>query len=240
MPVEVAERPITVLLVDFNILVREGLRTMLTQDGNFSILGEAPDEAQALLLTGEMAPDVVLTELRSNGLDGVRLTRNLLVQSPHTVVIILTGHDNENRVANAVAAGARGYMLMSKLTHQTLAEAIHLGMADSIVVDSGHIRSVLNHIRENVKLNLLAAGARSADLTDRELEVLQYLASGLSDNEIGSALGVSANTINRNVRVIVDKLGAGNRTRAAILAAQAGFEHLPLEDLPPGPETLPA
>jgi DNA-binding NarL/FixJ family response regulator len=96
-------------------------------------------------------------------------------------------------------------------------------MSNISALDSDLVHRLIGNLREHTRLSLIDAGALGADLTNREIEVLQLMASGHADSEIASSLSISISTVNRHIRNIVEKLGAGNRTRAALLAAQAGI-----------------
>jgi NarL family two-component system response regulator LiaR len=171
----------------------------------------------------ELRPAVVITELRAETIDGPGLLEQLREEHPETVLFVLTESDRNSDITEAVAAGANGFMLVNKVDERTLPEAIHLAQTNTSALDSGVIRRILTQLKENARASLVTAGALSADLTDRELDVLRLLASGRTDREIAQRIGISVNTVNRHVRNIVDKLGAGNRTRAALLAAEAGL-----------------
>jgi DNA-binding NarL/FixJ family response regulator len=212
-----------VLLVDFSPVVREGLRSILDWSGIFSVVGEAPDHDSAISMAAELRPAVVITELRAETIDGPELLEQLREEHPETVLFVLTESDRNSDITEAVAAGANGFMLVNKVDERTLPEAIHLAQTNTSALDSGVIRRILTQLKENARASLVTAGALSADLTDRELDVLRLLASGRTDREIAQRIGISVNTVNRHIRNIVDKLGAGNRTRAALLAAEAGL-----------------
>lgn len=224
--------PIKVLIVDFSPVVRAGLKSILDQAESFSILGESPDHTEAFGMVTNLKPDVVLTELRAETADGIELIRRLHEEYPELAVIVLTESDKNTDIADAVGAGASGYMLVHNIDERTLPEAIHLAQSNTSALDSGIIQRVLKVLKENARASLVSAGALSADLTDRELDVLRLMASGQTDREIANDLSISMNTVNRHVRNLVDKLGAGNRTRAALLAAEAGIIEVSID----GPE----
>jgi len=226
---------IKVLLVAFSPVVREGLRSILDRSGTFSVVGEAPDQRSALKMAAELRPEVVITEMRAETIDGPELLAQLREEHPEMVLFVLTESDRNNDITEAVAAGANGYMLVARVDERTLPEAIHLAQSNTSALDSGVIRRILSQFRANARVSLVTAGALSADLTNRELGVLRMLASGKTDREISEALGISGNTVNRHVRNIVEKLGAGNRIRAALLAAEAGIIEIPVD----GREELP-
>jgi NarL family two-component system response regulator LiaR len=226
---DIKNGPISVLLVDFRPVVREGLRCILDQADRFSVVGEAPDQQSALRTARELHPEVVLSELRSEGLNGFQLIRELRDEFPEVAIIVITQSERERDITEAIGAGANGYLIIDNITEESLPAAISLSMSNISALDSDLVYRVISNIRERARMSLINAGALGADLTDRELEVLRLMASGYADGEIASTLTISINTVNRHVRNIVEKLGAGNRTRAALLAAAAGIIEISLD-----------
>jgi NarL family two-component system response regulator LiaR len=221
MPSE--NEPIPVLLVDFRPVVRAGLGSILDRTDRFSVVGEAPDGPSTLRMARDLHPEVVLTELRGEGLEGFRLIQELREEFPGIAIIVITQSERQRDITEAIAAGANGYLIMDSVTEESLPEPINLSMSNISALSSDLVYRVTSNIREHARMSLMNAGALCADLTNREIDVLKLMAAGYTDTEIASTLGISINTVNRHVRNIVGKLGVGNRTRAALLAAGAGI-----------------
>lgn len=208
-----------VLLADDHRLVREGLRRTLG-DAGIEVVGEAEDGQQALALTVERRPDVVLMDITMPAMDGVTVTRRLRSRAPATRVVMLTMHDDEELLQQAMAAGAVGYLLKDA------------GGAE--VVDAVWRA----HAEGNAGASTMGAGAPlqqpeapstepPPELSDRELEVLQLLADGRSPREVASQLFISPKTVRNHLSHIYAKLGVSDRSQAIV----AGLRHQ-LIDLP--------
>ena len=226
-----AQRRIRVLLVDDEELVRFGLRTVLEAAGDMDVVGEAGDGAAAVAAARELRPDVVLTDIRMPGTDGLTATREILaLPDPPQVAVLTTFHVDEYVYA-ALAAGAAGFLLKDTPPRQIAAavRAVADGTATlSPAVTAGLIASYVD--RRTVPRRAEAL-QRVATLSEREREVLSMLGSGGSNAELARRLFVSEATVKTYVSRLLTKLDLANRTQAAILAHEAG-----LLDGPAGPE----
>ena len=210
------ESHIRVLLVDDHAVVRAGLRLFLADQADLEVVGEAEDGASAVARAQELAPDVVLMDLRMPRLDGIEATRQIRAALPQTAVVVLTTYTDTANVGQAIAAGAIGYVPKDVPPPElaaTIREAAH---------------GVL-HLAPVVQRTLLQAitGPRSAEpdpeeLTEREHEVLGLLAAGRSNKEIARQLHVSERTVKGHVGHVLGKLGMVSRTQAAIYAIASG------------------
>ena len=202
---------IRVMTVDDHEILRAGITFSLQVFKDLELVGEASSGAQALRLCGQFKPDIVLMDLRMDGMDGIETTRAIRHQYPDVKVIALTSFYDKTLVEGVMQAGASGYLIKG-VSSIKLAEAIR-------VVHSG--QTILSHEASNA---LIKSGKGSADLgydlTDRELEVLPFLARGCSNAEIAQQLTISISTTKHHVRAILSKLGAANRAEAAALALQ--------------------
>jgi DNA-binding NarL/FixJ family response regulator len=216
-------RRIRVLLVDDEELVRFGLRTVLEAAGDMDVVGEAGDGAAGVAAARELRPDVVLTDIRMPGTDGLTATREILaLPDPPQVAVLTTFHVDEYVYA-ALAAGAAGFLLKDTPPRQIAAavRAVADGTATlSPAVTAGLIAS---YVDSRATPRRAEALQRVATLSEREREVLTLLGSGGSNAELAGRLFVSEATVKTYVSRLLTKLDLANRTQAAILAHEAGL-----------------
>ena len=209
-------RPIRIAVADDHPVVREGLVAMLGTQPDFAVVGEAGSGSEALAVVAEHMPDVLFLDLEMPGLDGVGVLRRLRETGSRVGVIAFTVFDTDERIIAAVEAGAAGYLLKG-------APRADIFAAVRVVADGGSLlspvaaSSVLRRVRGE------AAADDVPDLTPRERDVLERLASGLSNKQIAAALGVTERTVKFHVSAIFTKLGASNRTEAVTRAVQQGL-----------------
>jgi DNA-binding NarL/FixJ family response regulator len=212
-----------ILIVDDQRLMREGLRTLLELEPDFAVAGEAGDGAAALEVYEASTPDIVLMDIRMPGMDGVEATRRLRARHPGARVIILTTFDDEAYVFEGLRAGAQGYLLKD-LSGDELATAIRTVMAGGALIEPSVARKVFAEFAR------LAPAARPLDaglaepLTEREREVLRGVAEGLSNREIGQKLFLTEGTVKNYVTSVLQKIGARDRTQAALRAKELGLQ----------------
>jgi DNA-binding NarL/FixJ family response regulator len=203
-PGEVTE----VLLVDDHQLVRSGLASLLSATDDLRVVGEAADGRQAVRLAQELAPDVVLMDLSMPGMDGVQATREVLSAHPTTAVVVLTSFADQRRVADALAAGAIGYLLKDCEPQEVLA-GVRAAAAGHAPIDPRVARA------------LLPGGAGRPPeqmLSHRELEVLRLVSHGLANKQIGRRLGISERTVKVHLGNVFKRIGVSDRTSAALWA----------------------
>ncbi|MBE3558882.1 MAG: response regulator transcription factor [Ktedonobacteraceae bacterium] len=209
---------ITIAIADDHALVRQGIRTFLAVSPEFSIVGEAGSGEEIVRIVDEQVPDVVLMDLAMGGMDGVEATRQIRRISPHTQIIALTSFDDDGSIFPALRAGALSYLL-KETSVETLSETIRKAARGESVL---HPRVAARVVQE-------MQGARSsaphlfAELSARELEVLQLIARGLSNAEIAARLVISEKTVKVHVSNILSKLHLLDRTQAAVFAWQQGL-----------------
>jgi DNA-binding NarL/FixJ family response regulator len=199
---------IRVLLVDDHQMVRTGLATLLGASDDIAVVGQAADGAAALTTAVELAPDVVLMDLSMPGVDGVEATRRICEALPDTRVLVLTSFSDRQRVSDALAAGAIGYILKD-CEPPALLSAVRAAAAGHVPLDP-RVAAVLLPSRDG-------AGARDA-LSTREVEVLRLVAQGLANKQIGRALGISERTVKAHLGRVFRQLGVSDRTSAAMWA----------------------
>ena len=208
---------VSVLIVDDHEVVRRGVRAFLDTVPDMRVVGEAASGEQAVLMTGETAPDVVLMDLILPGMDGLEATRQIKLLSPHTQVVVLTSYDQDEYIFPALQAGATSYTLKD-MKMDNLAEAIRKAALGEATLHPRVAMRVVKSVRGEINGDGLAEG-----MTGRELEVLKMIAHGLSNSQIAEALVLSEYTVKGHVSNILSKLGLADRTQAAAYAWEKGI-----------------
>jgi len=211
--------PIRLLLVDDQRLMREGLHTLLEMEPGLTVVGEAGNGQEALDAYTHLLPDVTLMDVRMPLMDGVEATRRLRQQWPAARVIILTTFDDDEYVFEGLRAGALGYLLKD-VSIQELAEAINTVMAGGVLIEPSVARKV---VAEFARMAAPAARPQQPleePLSQRELEILALLAHGLTNREIAQRLYLAEGTVKNYVTNILGKIGARDRTQAALRARE--------------------
>jgi DNA-binding NarL/FixJ family response regulator len=210
---------IRVLIVDDQRLFREGLHTVLRAQG-LDVVGEAATGEEAVRLTLELSPDVVLMDLRMPVLDGVGATRRIVAQPNPPRVIALTTFDDDESVFEALRAGAIGYLLKDTASAKLVEAIEHAMRGESLLEPSVAAKLVLEFARLAPAPKRVAA---ELGLSERELSVLTALSRGASNKEIGIELGITEGTVKNHVTSIFTKLRVHDRTQAALRARAAGI-----------------
>jgi DNA-binding NarL/FixJ family response regulator len=213
---------IRVLLCDDQALVRSGFRMILEAREDIEVVGEAQDGAQALELARRRRPDVILMDVRMPRLDGVEATRRLVEAGSETRVLILTTFDLDEYVYEALRAGASGFLLKDVEPAQ-LVEAIRVVARGEALLAPTVTRRLLDRFAQTLPAAPGEAPPELSSLTERELEVLGLLASGLSNAELAERLFLSETTVKTHVSSILRKLGLRDRVQAVVVAYQAGL-----------------
>ena len=209
-----------VLLVDDHDLFRTGLRSLLEGQG-LQVVGEADNGREALRLVGELAPDVVVMDLKMPGLTGVETTRQVSSIAPLTRVVVLTISVDDDDVMDAVMAGACGYLLKDSSIDQLIA-GIHAAASGESLISPQIAAKVLQRLRAQTPDNAAARTLRT-ELSDRELEVLRLIAIGKDNAEIARELFISPKTVKNHISNILMKLQIENRIQAAVYAVRSGI-----------------
>jgi DNA-binding NarL/FixJ family response regulator len=218
---------IRLLLVDDQSLIRIGFRMILEETGDIDIVGEAPDGAEAVRLTAELRPDVILMDVRMPGVDGIEATRRIVARDPAARVLILTTFDLDEYAFAALRAGASGFVLKDVPVDE-LARAIRSVAHGDAVVSPRITRRLLDVYATQLPDPSAAAttgrGQAALDqLTPREREVLRAVAAGLTNTEIADQLVVSDATVKTHVGSVLAKLNLRNRVQAVIFAYDIGL-----------------
>ena len=217
------QRRIRVLVVDDQALFREALVALLAVQPGIEVVGEAADGREAVEATGRLRPDVVLMDLRMPVLDGVAATRQLRVDHPSVRVLALTTFDGDAEVFPALRAGAVGYLLKDATTDRLVEAVVAADRGESVLAPSVAAKLVARVATLPEPAAAPAPQPLVDPLTDRELEVLRHLAAGRSNREIAQAVFLSEGTVKNHVTSILAKLGARDRTQAALRASALGL-----------------
>jgi DNA-binding NarL/FixJ family response regulator len=213
------QQKIRILLVDDQALFREGLSTLLTSQPDMEVAGEAGDGEEALRQAARLRPDVVLMDLRMPLLDGVAATRRLRAAQPECRVIALTTFDDDEYVFDALRAGAVGYLLKD-VSSPKLFEAVRAAArGESFLQPSVAAKVVAEFARLSSQAPSLASPLVEA-LSERELQVLRLVAGGATNRQIAARLFITPGTVKNHVTSILGKLGASDRTQAALKARE--------------------
>ncbi|MEA2704582.1 MAG: hypothetical protein QOD63_2527 [Actinomycetota bacterium] len=208
----------TVVVADDHPLVRQGLRAVLSAAGDIQVVGEASDGREAVALAVEVGPDVVVMDLQMPGLHGIEATRQILAHRPSTAILVLTMFDDDDTVFAAVGAGAAGYLLKG-------ADGADIVTAVRAVAGGQAVFGAALARRLQAWFATPRPGPATPfpELTARERDILDHLAAGLSNAEIGARLYLSAKTVANNVSGILNKLHITQRSQAIVRARDAGL-----------------
>ncbi len=210
--------PISILLVDDHAVVRQGVRAYLETQPDLEIAGEAANGAEAVKLVVQTAPDVVLMDLKMPDMDGIEATRKIKTVSPRTQVVIFTSYYRDEHIFPAIRSGALSYVLKDALPFE-LADAIRKAARGEAVLNS---RVAARLVQEMQGLRNESSNPY-AELSDRELEVLRLIATGLNNQQIADELTISEKTVKSHVSNILSKLHLADRTQAAVYAWNEGI-----------------
>ncbi|HBY09552.1 MAG TPA: DNA-binding response regulator [Chloroflexi bacterium] len=213
---------IQLLLVDDQRLMRDGLRTLLELESDFEVVGEAENGAQALESYRQLTPDVILMDIRMPQMDGVEATRRLREIDPEARVIILTTFDDNEYVFEGLRAGALGYLLKD-VSSDELADAIRKVAAGGSMIEPSVARKVIAEFARLAPPTPQATQELIEPLSEREIEILTLVSRGLTNKEIATKLYLAEGTVKNYVTSILQKIGARDRTQAALRARELGL-----------------
>lgn len=203
---------ITILCVDDHPLVRKGIAAILANEPDIKLVAEAGSGQEAVEAFRAHRPEITLMDLRLPGIDGIEATKQIRKIDPEAKILALTSYDGDQEIYRALEAGVRGYLL-KEMVHTEIVRAIR-------VVQSG------KHLMPPEVAVRLSEHFPRVALTPREIEVLQHVAKGYGNKEIGIRLGTAAGTIKMHLQNILSKLGASDRTHAVMLAIRRGIIYI--------------
>jgi DNA-binding NarL/FixJ family response regulator len=212
-----------VLLVEDHIVVRQGIKALLSDEADIQIVGEADNGREALALVETLQPNVVLMDISMPGMNGIEATRQVRQRYPEVKVVVLSMHANEEYVFQVLRAGASGYVLKQSDSSEVLT-AIRAALAGGSFLSPPISQTVINDYVQRAE-----SRGRGNDLdllTSREREVLQLLAEGLSNREIAEQLSISIKTVETHRGNMMNKLGVGSKTELVKYALRKGWATL--------------
>jgi DNA-binding NarL/FixJ family response regulator len=218
-----------VMLVDDQMLIRQGIRMLLMTEPGIEVVGEAANGKEALALVEQIRPEVVLMDVRMPEMDGVAATREITTRYPEIGVIILTTFDDEAYIFEGLRAGARGYLLKD-ISSEEMAEAVRVVARGGALIQPSITRKVLSEFNRlsaqpggNNTPAAKKPGPLVEPLTERETEVLRCIADGLSNREIADRLVITEGTVKNHVSNLIAKLEVRDRTQALLKAKELGL-----------------
>ncbi|HVB75458.1 MAG TPA: response regulator transcription factor [Ktedonobacteraceae bacterium] len=217
---------ISILLVDDHALMREGLRQLLECEDDMRVVAEAVNGLDAMQQVRKLRPDVVLMDISMPVVDGLAVTRQITHEYPAVAVIMLTMYRQQQQVLQAMRCGARGYLLKSA-SSQEVVQAIRKVREGGMLIEPEMTGALVNEYRR--LSDLTSDGPSLRVLTAKEVEIIRYVATGMSNKEIAEKLIYSEKTVKNYLSIIFQKLGIRDRTQAAIFAFRQGL--LPDEDI---------
>jgi len=211
---------IRVLIVDDHTVVRDGLNALLSAEPGMEVVGSAADCVEAVRLAQELNPDVILLDLVMPRMDGVQATIEIKRNNPEARILVLTSFAENHQVFSAIKSGAIGYM-MKDTSSEELIQAIHDTYHNKPALQPEIARKLMRDIQNQAGQESLVS-----TLTEREVEILQQVALGKTNQEIADELFLSERTVRTHITNILAKLRLSNRTQAALYALREGIAHM--------------
>lgn len=213
---------INVLLVDDQTLVREGLSSLLSLSDNVTVVAQASSGREAVRLSTESEPDVILMDIRMPDLNGIEAVELLREKGSQTPVLMLTTFDDHESIMKAIQAGAEGYLLKD-VSLEVLVDAIEALADGKTWLQPAITERIVQGLKESKAPENDSEQTLVEPLTDKEIAVLRLIAAGLSNNEIAESLFKSTGTVKNQVSSLMAKLGVRDRTRAVLKAIDLGL-----------------
>lgn len=213
-----SEVTISILIVDDHPVVRHGVRHMLESEADLRVVAEAEDVDNIAELLAGLAPDVVLLDLELGDTVGVQALERMREAGPETRVIVYTSHDEESYIIRAAELGVDGYLLKGS-PKQEIIGAVRDVHAGGTAIEASVAAKLMHHMRKRSDKD----GEPAITFSRREMQVLQLMAAGKTNRDIGEKLFISESTVKFHVHAILSKLDASNRTEAVSMAAQHGL-----------------
>lgn len=217
---------IKLIIADDHALFRDGTKSLLEQEPDIEVVGEASYGNEAVELVNKLRPHLVLMDIAMPKVNGIEATRQIKARYPATAVLILTAYDNEEYILALLEAGAAGYLLKN-VSGKDLVNAIRAVHSGEAVLHPAIASKIFNQFVTSVQETSKAV--QPQNLSDREMEILQLAAKGMSNQDIADALFLSRRTVQSHLASMFRKMGVGSRTEAILQALSKGW--LALDDL---------
>jgi RNA polymerase sigma factor (sigma-70 family) len=211
---------VRVLIADDHAPFRQGIRRLLDGAGDMEVVGEAASGEETARLVEELAPDVVLLDIKMPGMSGIDAARIIKATSPRTRVVILTVYTNDEFLFEAIKAGAMGYLLKDTSPQELLRAVRVVCQGEGLLAPAMAAKIFKEFARTATTPDLRAV---LAHLTQRETEILQHVTAGLANKEIAQRLQISERTVKNHLSNIMEKLHVNSRTQAAVYALRSGL-----------------
>ena len=212
------------MLADDHRMLREGLRRSMTDQG-FDVVGEAGNGDEAVRMAELLRPDIILMDVTMPEMDGVEATRQIRAIAPNIRIVMLTMHAEQGVLADAIRAGASGYLVKDCSTEE-IADAVRLAVSGESALSPQIAASMLDEVRRLGDAQAFGAADEERIVSRREEEVLQLIADGCSTPEVAERLYISQKTVKNHLASIYQKLDARDRTQAVLQAVRMGIVHL--------------
>ncbi len=212
-------KKINVMIVDDHLVVREGLRQLLELEDDIEVVAEAGSGLECLEILEDSCPDLIFMDIRMPGINGIETTRLVCRQCPDTKIIMLTIYQDNQHIAEAIQAGAKGYVLKD-VKRENLINIIHHVIQDGAFLDPAVASELFDHIKNATTTSMEGEKPR---FTRRELEVLKLLVDGRKDREISEFLYISEHTVRSHIKSLFRKLGVSSRSQAVAKAIQGNL-----------------
>lgn len=212
----------TIVLADDHLVVRKGMKSLLEAEADFELVGEAGDGLEAVQMVERLKPDVLVLDMMMPGLNGIEVTRQVRKRSPHTQIIILSMHGNDEYVLEALRNGANGYVLKDAGASELVLAVRAVSAGERFLSPVLAERAIDAYVRQTDETTL----DRYETLTDREREVLHLTAEGLTNVEMAARLSLSPRTVENHRANMMRKLGVNNQTEVVRYAIKRGIVSL--------------
>jgi len=222
------DKKIRILIADDHTVLRQGTRSLLAQEPDLEVVGEAGDGEEAVALATQLKPDVILMDIAMPKLDGIGATKQIKTLHPEISVLVLSAYDDDQFIFRLLQAGAAGYLLKSVHARELITAIRAVSQGESILHPT-IARKVLSRFVPTAT-NPSSSARSSWELSQREMDFLKLMVKGMSNKEIASDLGLSIRTVQGHLRQIFKKLGVSSRTEAVVYALKENL--ITLDDLP--------
>jgi DNA-binding NarL/FixJ family response regulator len=214
--------PIQVLIADDHVFYREGVRAFLNNASDISVIGEAGNGDEVITKAGELQPDVILMDLKMPGTNGIEATRHIHEVYPKIGVLVLTMFDDDDSVFAAMRAGARGYLLKDADKDEVVRAIVAVERGEAIF-SPAIAQRMIQYFSAPTRISSKNQPGEFAELTERELEILELIARGHNNLVISNKLSLSIKTVQNYVSSILTKLQVADRSQAIVRAREAGL-----------------